>query len=511
VEFRVVGPGDEAVLAEVFRHIDARFFRPHSFTSGAARRIARRRGRDLYAVLIDDDQRAVAYGMLRGWDEGYPTPSLGIAVRTDCQGRGFGRRMMEGLHLAAAQRGATAVRLRVHPDNIRARRLYESLGYVDSGEERGELVMEITLPNRAGAHARSDTRLTAELLPVDSPQWLAFLAATNHDFYHLPGYVALCAEWESGEARALLVRGDRGSLLLPIIIRDIPSGGRDAVSPYGYPGPLVLGDDDPEFLRRALAEGVRALRRDGVVSLFVRLHPILNPGPPAELGTAVRHGETVSIDLSLPAAVIWNQTRENHRRNIVRATALGYVARMDTDWAHFGDFKRLYRMTMDRHAASRLHRFDDTYFNSLRDALGDVIHLAVVEKDGAVVAATLFAETDGIVEYHLSGNDGSGANVQPTKLLIDFARRWAQSRGNRHLHLGGGVGGRADSLLAFKLGFSPLVRPFWTLRIVIDEPRYRQLVAELDPSLDADVRDGFFPLYRAETPSPASPDAEGGR
>jgi RimJ/RimL family protein N-acetyltransferase len=510
VEFRVVGPGDAAVLAEVFLHLDDTFFRPHAFTSAAARRIARRSGRDLYAVLVDDDDRAVAYGMLRGWDEGYHKPSLGIAVRTDCQGRGLGRRMMEELHLAAAQHGATAVRLRVHPDNVRARRLYESLNYAYSGVERGELVMEITLPNRAGPHAQSDTRLTAELLTVDSPQWPAFLAATDHDFYHLPGYVALCAEWENGKARALLVRGDRGSLLLPVIIRDIPSGGQDAVSPYGYPGPLVMGDEDPEFLRRAVAEGVRALRRDGVVSLFARLHPILNAAPPDKVGTAVCHGETVSIDLSLPAATIWSQTRENHRRNIVRATALGYVARMDTDWARFEDFKRLYQVTMDRHHAPHLYRFNDTYFNALRDTLGDLIHLAVVEKDGEIVAATLFAETKGIVEYHLSGNDGSGANVQPTKLLIDFARRWAQSRGNRYLHLGGGVGGRADSLLAFKLGFSPLVRPFWTLRIVIDEPRYRQLVAERDPSLDADVRDGFFPLYRAELPS-AGPNAEEGR
>jgi len=39
MEFRVVGPGDEAILAEVFTQIDATFFRPHPFTPEEARRI----------------------------------------------------------------------------------------------------------------------------------------------------------------------------------------------------------------------------------------------------------------------------------------------------------------------------------------------------------------------------------------------------------------------------------------------------------------------------------------
>jgi lipid II:glycine glycyltransferase (peptidoglycan interpeptide bridge formation enzyme) len=182
---------------------------------------------------------------------------------------------------------------------------------------------------------------------------------------------------------------------------------------------------------------------------------------------------------------------------------------MDTGWVHFSLFKRLYAMTMERHAASPFYRFDDAYFDGLREALGERIHLAVAERHGTVVAASLFVETNGIVQYHLSGNDGSGADVHPTKLLMDFARRWAKSRGNRYLHLGGGVGGRHDSLLRFKLGFSPLVKPYWTLRIVIDEPRYGQLVADRDSTLDPAVRDGYFPLYRAEPPDAAAADESG--
>ncbi len=135
---------DQASLAEVFADIDDAFFRPHPFTATEAQRLAGYSGRDVYALLADT-RGPVAYGMLRGWDEGYATPSLGIAVRRTAQGRGFGRQMMNHLHAEARRRGADHVRLRVHPDNVVARRLYESLGYVHTGEDRGELVMIVDL------------------------------------------------------------------------------------------------------------------------------------------------------------------------------------------------------------------------------------------------------------------------------------------------------------------------------------------------------------------------------
>lgn len=140
VQFRIAGPGDERALAEIFTDIGGPFFRPHPFTPEEARRLAAYTGRDVYAILLVG-RRPVAYGMLRGWDEGYTTPAVGVAVRTGARGKGFGRLMMAFLHVEARARGASRVRLRVHPDNVVARRLYESLGYVYSGEERGELVM----------------------------------------------------------------------------------------------------------------------------------------------------------------------------------------------------------------------------------------------------------------------------------------------------------------------------------------------------------------------------------
>lgn len=340
------------------------------------------------------------------------------------------------------------------------------------------------------------------LLTVDDTRWVSVLSESTYDFYDLPGYVDLCAKEDGGEARALLVEDGRDRLLLPLIFRDICEGrGMDATSPYGYPGLIWVGHGDPAFLRSSLIAGVEALRAAGIVSVFVRLHPLLNPRPPETSGMIIVHGETVSIDLTLSPERLWADTRGSHRREIERAVRLGYVARIDGTWEHLKDFKRLYRQTMTRRHAAPGFFFGNHYFERLRAALGDRLHLAVVEKDGAIAAAGLFVESGGIVQYHLSGTDESFAKVQPTKLMIHFVRGWARERGDLTMHLGGGVGGLNNSLLQFKAGFAPRRHPYRTIRIVVDEARYRQLVQDHDPSLDPADLAGFFPLYRSTASS----------
>jgi ribosomal protein S18 acetylase RimI-like enzyme len=114
-----------------------RFFHPHLFTPAEASRVCAHQGRDGYFALLSAD-RALGYGYLRGWDEGFDEPSLGIAIHPDHQGRGLARLFMEQLHREARRRGACSIRLRVHPSNDHAHRLYERLGYVFSGMDQGE-------------------------------------------------------------------------------------------------------------------------------------------------------------------------------------------------------------------------------------------------------------------------------------------------------------------------------------------------------------------------------------
>ena len=107
---------------------DTVHFQPHPFTAEYVATLVRYSGDDLFYLLTEAD-RILAYGMLRGWDEGFEIPSLGIAVHPAARGSGLGRLMMMFLHAAAKRRNCSSVRLRVAVENKTAATMYESLGY----------------------------------------------------------------------------------------------------------------------------------------------------------------------------------------------------------------------------------------------------------------------------------------------------------------------------------------------------------------------------------------------
>jgi len=107
---------------------DEVFFSPHPTDADSICRIAAHDGKDLYYLLIEQG-KAFGYGMLRGWDEGYQIPSLGLAIHPSVRGQGLGKMLMDFLHLLAFRRGAEKVRLRVRANNEKALNLYKNLGY----------------------------------------------------------------------------------------------------------------------------------------------------------------------------------------------------------------------------------------------------------------------------------------------------------------------------------------------------------------------------------------------
>ncbi len=198
-------------------------------------------------------------------------------------------------------------------------------------------------------------------------------------------------------------------------------------------------------------------------------------------GTIVEHGPTVYCDLRQSQSELLYGTRETVRRQIRRVQNEGYVAKEDLTWNHYDDFQEVYAATMRRVGASDWYFFDQDHFAQLKEALADTMHLLVVQSGSQIVCAGLFSELCGIVHYHLAGTRDGYERCDVSKLLIHYAREWAQERGNDVLHLGGGVGAANDSLLHFKSGFSKLRSTFHTWRLIVDERAYRELVAQSRP------------------------------
>jgi len=137
-------PGLTAFFESMIANKDDEFFHPHAFTPEKAVELCGYAGKDLYLVAVAGGV-VLAYGMLRGWDEGYAVPSLGIAVHPTARGTGLGSAFMRYLHAAAVSRGAETIRLKVYSHNLKAKSLYEKLGYVSAGESAGQVLYTLAL------------------------------------------------------------------------------------------------------------------------------------------------------------------------------------------------------------------------------------------------------------------------------------------------------------------------------------------------------------------------------
>jgi [ribosomal protein S18]-alanine N-acetyltransferase len=143
LEFRILRPELSSFLSGFFSELlhgpGHEYFHPHPMTGEEAERLCSYSGRDLYYVACTGTA-IIAYGMLRGWDEGFAIPSLGIAVHPNSRGRGLSRPFMEFLHMAAKFHGAEKVRLTVYAENSRAVELYRRLGYRFEKKNDQELI-----------------------------------------------------------------------------------------------------------------------------------------------------------------------------------------------------------------------------------------------------------------------------------------------------------------------------------------------------------------------------------
>jgi hypothetical protein len=343
--------------------------------------------------------------------------------------------------------------------------------------------------------------MIAEVISAQDPRWRETLRTVQHDFYHLPEYIELCARYEGGEPCAVFVEDEGAHLLAPLLLRSLPeplrapADWRDASTPYGYPTPLVTDSSRTERLFEGLGT---ALKDVGAISIFARLHPLLRLSDGILLhGTLVHHGPTVAVDVSADDEQLWRQTRNNHRSGINKLRRLGFIVAID-DWSRYGDFQAIYLNTMNRVGASGFYQFDSHYFEELRGALGDSVHLLVVtDSSGEVSAGGLFTVIGDIAQYHLGGTSPDFLPQAPSKLMFHEARRWARDAGAKWLHLGGGLGATEDALYHFKRGFSEHQFEFWTFRSVLDLSRYRELNDRWIMRHGHAPGDEFFPAYRA--------------
>jgi len=325
------------------------------------------------------------------------------------------------------------------------------------------------------------------------------------DVYFTDAYGRVDALDQGGDWASIATRS--GTWQMPIVLTELGDGLREATSPYGYSGIHAAGDLTTADAADAWASARTILQDHGVVSLFLRFHPM----GPASVGLAtgfdgleVRRRGTTFMVRTDDLDGMWDRMQGRSRTAIRKARQRGLtglvrpVAREDLDPG--SDFRTLYEGTMLRVGAADRYLFDDAYYRGLMDALGAGLQVVEVREDEAVVASALMMRHDTRAHYHLSGSDPAASRRGANAMLVWSMLEWCAGSGVEVCHLGGGVTD-GDGLAVFKRSFGGQEAAFHVGQAIIDPVTYARLTRErasqLATTAAALEQADFFPAFRA--------------
>ena len=334
-----------------------------------------------------------------------------------------------------------------------------------------------------------------------SEQWDAVVRSfKKYDVYWLSGYVKAFQIHGDGEPFLFHFEGSDVRGINVVMKRDVAKDERfvgkipekqyfDFATPYGYGGWIIEG----EKVNALFDEYERWLENNGVVSEFVRFHPIVkNHEACRSFYEVIQLGEVVHMDLSSPED-IWNNIISKNR-NMIRKAVKNDIKIYNGRFPEiFEKFRVIYNGTMDKDNAEEYYYFKPEFYTSVLEDLQQNSQVFWAEKDGQVIAASIMIGANGYLNYHLSGSLREFSSLAPGNLILYTAALWGCANGYRTFYLGGGVGSGEDSLFKFKRAFyKGDLNHFFIGKKIYDQAKYDALLGLRDEINNP----GFFPKYR---------------
>lgn len=318
------------------------------------------------------------------------------------------------------------------------------------------------------------------------------------DIYHTSLWVEANKKIEQGSLFSILVENGDNKAYFPLIKRKVDyTDFFDLITPYGYGGIAFSKFATDDFKKNILSKISSYLETTNCISLFLRLHPILNSNLHDDVYIH-KNGATLAVNLENSFESISKSYSSGHRYDIRKSLKNESITVIDDlSFEYFEKFIELYTETMHLLEASDFYFFDKNYFYNLKGNLGNSLKLIVVKLDDIVIGASLFMLHYDIIQYHLSGTTNEGRSYQPSKLILNYMIQWGIDNNYKYLHLGGGVGSEKDHLYAFKKRFGATEFEFCTVRMITNKEMYKDLCKVLKYSEDEiNNTSNFFPLYR---------------
>ena len=270
----------------------------------------------------------------------------------------------------------------------------------------------------------------------------------------------------------------------------------DMETPYGYGGPIVVGEFSEEEQESFKRELKQYCQEQGIVSQFVRFYPMLDNHNCSALFDENKHlKDTIYIDTSEEELIFKNMDSKN--RNMVRKAIKNDVTIFQDKGERLDDFLRIYEHTMQMHEADEYYTFGRDYFEYLIEHMYENINFFYALYENQVISASMFLFNKEIMHYHLSGTEPEFRNLAAANLLLYEAAKWAAKEGIPRFHLGGGMS-RGDSLFGFKKQFNKTGQlPFVIGKTVFMPERYEELLDIRVRNEEAfDRNNVFFIQYR---------------
>ncbi|MBR0456980.1 MAG: GNAT family N-acetyltransferase [Firmicutes bacterium] len=334
-----------------------------------------------------------------------------------------------------------------------------------------------------------------------SEQWDNIVRSfKNHDTYWFSGYVK--AFQIHGDGEPLLFYYEKNSTrgINVVMKRDVAKDDHfkgkipedlyyDFATPYGYGGWIIEGDEVESLFKAYEAW----LERNGIISEFVRFHPIVKNHEQCDsFYDVVQLGEVVHMDLSSPEMIWDNITSKN--RNMIRKAVKNDIRIYNGRFPEiFEKFRVIYNTTMDKDNAEDYYYFGPEFYESVLYDLPQNAQVFWAEKEEKVIAASIMLTANGRMNYHLSGSMREFSTFAPGNLILYSAALWGCANGYKTFYLGGGVGSGEDSLFKFKRAFyKGDLNRFYIGKKIFNQEKYDELVGLRSEIGNA----GFFPKYR---------------
>lgn len=268
----------------------------------------------------------------------------------------------------------------------------------------------------------------------------------------------------------------------------------DIITPYGYGG--VDSNSENSELKKFFFENYKKYcSANKIISEFIRLNPLLQNYKMYNSDFDIKNiSKTVYMKLESPEQ-IWNDMESRCRNTIRKAQNNNLVVRSGFNKELLDEFVNIYKETMSRDSANEYYFFNEEFFISILENLGDFAKIYTVYYEGKPINSSIIMYNGENAHYHLSGTLSEymklGANnIALYEIALDLCKM-----GYKKFHLGGGYGGDSSPLLKFKKSFNK----FGELDFYIGKRIYNsEAYSELCKLKNIDMNEAYFPAYRKE-------------